>query len=82
MSVFIAIVNYLIDLIVVICVFCLSLLPQTPFQNITFEKVEGLNVLLYFIPIRQILVDFAAVISCVGIWYVARVLLRYIKMID
>lgn len=82
MSIFISIINFLIDLVVVICVFALGLLPQTPFKNVDFSQVDGLNILLYIIPVRQILIDFASLISALVIWYAARVLMRYIKMID
>lgn len=83
MSIFVSIVNVLIDLIVTIAVFILGLLPQSPFAKMDFSQVpEGVGLLLYFVPVAEILADFLALITALALWYGARFLLRHIKMID
>ena len=62
-------------------------LPASPFQTDDFKQAvkpfgEIMGWINYFVPIGQMLAVFAVYLVAVGIWYVARWLLRLAQYID
>lgn len=76
------IINFFIDLFVMIFDFCVGLLPETPFK---FEAIQwGVfgNAVGTFIPVGKMATHLTLILSAVGLYYAARWLLRLIKMIQ
>lgn len=63
-----------------------DLLPNSPFLNITtlYDRSVGnyMGYLSWFIPIKQILGVTVAWLSCMLVYYVYSVVMRWIKLID
>lgn len=75
------IINFLIDLLVIIITGIMALLPQTPFK---FDPLDwGLfgDAVGYFLPIGTMVAHLTIILASVGLWYAVRWLFRLIQMI-
>lgn len=62
----------------------LSWLPTSPFAGVAAEisGMQGLAWLNWFIPVGHIVQLMAAWVAAIALWYIAMVLLRWIKVIS
>ena len=77
----------IMDFIYTILEWALMLLPDSPFQKMTNELVNGpfeniINYINYFIPVGQMVTFFTAYVACVSIWYIVRWAMRLTKYIQ
>lgn len=82
MGIFVNILNFLIDLVVVVIVFILELLPQSPFKNMTYDFGSVGGLLAFILPIGDIIRDYVSLLGAILLWYGLRYLLRLIRMVD
>ena len=61
-----------------------TLLPESPFSNLSdlFDNVPFLGILNYFVPIGAILDIFVLWASVMLVYYVASIVLRWLKVIS
>lgn len=58
----------------------LSLLPMSPFSNLSLSV--GADIVAYinfFVPVGQMITISSAWLSCIAIWYVVQICLRWLK---
>ena len=62
----------------------LSWLPQSPFSNVSLPAgiSEGLGWLNWFIPVHEIFVLATAWLGAIALYYLASVMLRWVKVIS
>ena len=62
----------------------LSWLPQSPFAGIAadFQSSHGLGWLNWFIPVGQIVQIMAAWLGAIALYYLASIMLRWVKAIS
>lgn len=62
----------------------LSWLPQSPFTNIALPAgvSQGLGWLNWFVPVHEIIVLGTAWIGAIALYYLASVMLRWVKVIS
>lgn len=78
----VGLLNLLIKALGGIISFILGILPNSPFQKIDFSAVqEHLGGLAWILPISSVVTIFTAWLSCIIIYYIYQVVLRWIKMI-
>ena len=62
----------------------MSLLPDSPFNNITsnsfFGSISGY--VNYFLPVNTILIIFTSWLTAISIYYLSMIILRWIKVIE
>lgn len=60
-----------------------DLLPDSPFQITVPDSVQQMmGYVNYFIPIKLMLQTMLAWTICVGVWYAATILMRWVKAIE
>lgn len=61
-----------------------SILPKSPFQQFigNFKDIPYLNYLNWFIPIGDILSIFAVYLTCVTLYYLYSIILRWIRALE
>lgn len=81
-----AIINTILQFIEGLVVPVIAVLPDSPFQKITFENLGPLSNVMgyinYFVPMGEILAFLGLYLVAVAIWYGARWMLRIAKYID
>lgn len=75
------IVNWLIDILVVVVTGIMSLFPQTPFNFKGFDWGPFGKLIGMIFPVGDMFVHFTMILSSIGIYYAIRWLLRLIKMV-
>lgn len=85
MSIFIKLINYLIQFFAYIAVLVLNVLPNSPFSWDFVQSFLGnpyVKFASYFIPFDSILAFLEVYVAAVFVWYVYRWVLRVIKYIQ
>lgn len=81
MSIFVNCVNWLISKFAFGLHLVLQLLPKSPkFDNAIPNNVHLENI-VWVIPFPTMLLHFMAILGCIGIYYVVRVLARWLKVV-
>lgn len=78
----IGILNKIIELMAGILNLVISLLPDSPFQAISFPDTGFWGWIGLFIPVTAILELFTAWLSAISIWYGLRWVFRFVKYIE
>lgn len=62
----------------------ISVLPKSPFVYIEMipQVSQVLGVVNYFIPISSMITMAVAWLTCIGSWYIAQAILRWINVVD
>lgn len=73
--------NKVIEGIATLANYALFILPNSPFKNIEIAQVPYLSTLNWFIPFDLMLVTLIAWTGAISIFYIAMILLRWVKAI-
>lgn len=85
MSIFIKLVNYLIEFFAYVVTLVLNVLPNTPFEwdfIQSFLDNKYVKFASYFVPFDGMLSFMEVYITAVFIWYAYRWVLRFVKYIE
>lgn len=76
-------VNFLIRSVASVFSFVFSLLPDSPFLSLRGDVPPNVNIswLTWFIPFPSMILHFSLFLSALGVYYVVRVLARWIKLV-
>lgn len=79
----IGLLNYIIEIFASLLNIIFSLLPNSPF-HITIPPIVSnlLGYLNYLVPVKEILSILTVWGSCVGIYYMYQIVLRWIKVVE
>lgn len=75
-------INLLVSGLANIANYALMLLPDSPFNTITFEQIPYVSTLNWFIPINFMVVTLASWTFAIGVFYVVMIILRWAKAIQ
>lgn len=82
-SVVINVLNYIIKLLGGVISFIFRLLPDSPFKLLDNSPIaDFLPTLNYFLPISEIILSAETWLTCIGIYYLYQIVLRWIKAIE
>lgn len=82
-SVVINVLNYIIKLLGGVISFIFGLLPDSPFKLLDNSPIaDFLPTLNYFLPISEIILSAETWLTCIGIYYLYQIVLRWIKAIE
>ncbi|MDU1848461.1 MAG: hypothetical protein E6778_23395 [Niallia nealsonii] len=83
MDVFIEFINLVITGLGETLDFLFGILPDSPFLNLTTNAPEGveLGYITWFIPFPSMLVHLATFLVAVGLYYVFRIVARWLKLV-
>lgn len=75
--------QWLIDGLAVVLGWIISILPDSPISEFNAETPDNvvLGYITYFIPFPTMLLHFTAILSCIAIYYVYRVIARWLKLV-
>ncbi|HBE9908586.1 TPA: hypothetical protein KNJ60_003882 [Clostridioides difficile] len=79
------IINFIISLLANIINIILSVLPNSPFLSFSSDAKttsEFLPYLAWFLPVKSMFITLTAWLSCMLIYYVYSVVMRWIKLIE
>lgn len=82
-SIVINVINYIIKLLGGILTFVFGILPSSPFKLLDNTPIaEFLPTLNYFLPISEIILSAETWLTCIGVYYLYQIVLRWIKAIE
>lgn len=83
MDIFIEFINWLIEGASESLEWLFGLLPDSPTQSFQNEKPELVTIsyITWFIPFPTMLLHFSVILSAIGIYYVYRIIARWLKVV-
>lgn len=83
MDIFIDFVNWLLENIGDGLTWVIGILPKSPFSGWKTDAPEGINLgyITWFIPFPTMILHFAALVTVIGIYYLYRVVARWLKVV-
>lgn len=79
----ISFLNYVIDVFASLINFIFSLLPGSPFSSVSLSPIsKWLGYLNYLLPITEIIAILSLWGTCIGVYYLYQIVLRWVKVVD
>lgn len=79
----IGLINFVIESIGLLFSVIFSLLPNSPFSNVTLSPIsEWLGYLNYLIPVSEIVSILTLWASSIGVYYIYQIALRWAKVVE
>lgn len=79
----ISLINYIIELAGLLISAIFLLLPNTPFDSVTLSPIsKWLGYLNYLLPVTEIIGILTVWGSCIGLYYLYQIALRWIKVVE
>ena len=79
----ISLLNFIIDSVGSLIGFIFAILPNSPFGSVSLSPIsKWLGYLNYLLPIGEIISILTLWGSCVGVYYIYQIALRWIKVVE
>lgn len=83
MDIFVDFFNWMIQGLADTIGWVINLLPDSPTKSFSNEKPTNVTLghITYFIPFPTMILHFSVILTCIGLYYVYRVIARWLKVV-